>query len=190
MPMVPRMIEKVMGKPPVRHRNPELLVTIGAAYWAHILTSTDAIVVKVPNSSGDPSEKKVNIKESGLTDTISYSVGIEILRYDAQGQPMYVNDIILKKNSTAGEYFEKTYYLSENNMTEIQIVLYKGESSNPDECEKLCDFMIAGLPGGPTKGHEVRVRIGFNSLKGIIEGDAIYVPTGKKADISIARPVS
>ena len=35
MPMVHRMIESVMGKPPRQYRTPELLVTIGAAYWAH-----------------------------------------------------------------------------------------------------------------------------------------------------------
>jgi molecular chaperone DnaK (HSP70) len=37
MPMVKQMVERVMGKPPFTHKNPELLVTMGAAYWAYLL---------------------------------------------------------------------------------------------------------------------------------------------------------
>ncbi len=45
MPMVPKMIEGVMGKPPFRHGNPELLVTMGAAYWAHLLAGDTVVVL-------------------------------------------------------------------------------------------------------------------------------------------------
>ncbi len=37
MPMVKKMIQKIMGKPAIEYRNPDLLVTIGAAYRGKIL---------------------------------------------------------------------------------------------------------------------------------------------------------
>jgi molecular chaperone DnaK len=37
MPMVAKMVERVMGKSPIRHQNPGSLVRIGAAYWAHLV---------------------------------------------------------------------------------------------------------------------------------------------------------
>ncbi len=40
MPMVRKMIEGVMGRPPRQYGNPELLVTIGAAYRGHLLDGT------------------------------------------------------------------------------------------------------------------------------------------------------
>jgi molecular chaperone DnaK (HSP70) len=37
MPAIKKMLEDLTGRPPLTHRNPDLLVTIGASWWAHLL---------------------------------------------------------------------------------------------------------------------------------------------------------
>ncbi|MEK9137722.1 MAG: Hsp70 family protein, partial [Bacteroidota bacterium] len=185
MPMVKKMIESVMGKPPLQHRNPELLVTIGAAYWAHLLQEDSSVSVHVLTPGGRVESKKVTVSPGGLTDT-GYAVGVEVLRPDAQGQMTKFNAVIVPDGARYGEEFDKEFRASEDNMTEIPIMLYKGDSPNLDECEPLMMFTITDLPPDRPKGQPVKVTLGYDS-SGIIRGTAIDVNTDQKAEIVLDR---
>jgi len=184
MPMVRKMIEGVTGRPPLQHRNPELLVTIGAAYWAHLLQSGSTIVVPVAKADGTVQKTKVAV--GGLTDTTLYSVGVEVLRADGQGGVKRYNSVIIPANAEYGKEFEKEFRTAEDGMTDIPLTMYKGEAGEVTQCEQLMEFTITGLPPGRPKGQLVKVKLSFDQ-SGIIRGSAIDLATGQKVDIAIDR---
>jgi molecular chaperone DnaK len=186
MPMVRKMIEGVLGRPPMQHRNPELLVTIGAAYWAHLLEEGSVVVVPVAKSDGTVEKTPVVVKPGGLSDQTLYAVGVEVLRYDAQGEIKHYNSVIIPANSDYGKEFEKEFRTFEDGMTEIPLTLYKGEEGEVEKCEQLMEVMIPGLPPGRPKGQRVKVKLSFDA-SGIIRGSALDVATGQKVEIVIDR---
>ncbi len=186
MPMVRSMIEGVTGRPPLQYRNPELLVTIGAAYWAHLLQSGHTVPVPVPTPSGGVQTKQVSVAPGGLTDTAVYAVGIEVFRPDGQGNMQKFNAVIVPAGARYSETFEKEFRTSEDNMTEIPIVLYKGDSPNLDECEQLMEVLITGLPPGRPKGQRVKVALGYDA-SGILRGTAIDLLSNQQCEIVVDR---
>ncbi len=182
MPMVKRMVEKVLGKPPFFHRNPELLVTIGAAYWAYLL-QPDAVVQV---NTGGGQQKPLSLPTSGLTDTSVYGIGVEVLRPDGQGGYKKFNAIIAPKGSVYNKEFSRDFRTAEDNMTSINLVLYKGDTEDISECEELSQVLIAGLPPGRKRGSLVHVTVHYDD-NGILKGNAVDVETGKEASFVITH---
>ena len=184
MPMVRQMVEAKMGRPATQHGNPELLVTIGSAYWAHLLGG--GTVTKVDPTPEGPQRKTVAVTQGGITDIASYAVGVEVLRPDSQGQYARYNAVVVPSGARYGEVFDKEFRVAEDGVTEIHIVLYKGDSGNLDECEQLMAFTITGLPPGRAKGLPVKVSLGYDN-SGILRGKAIDVKTSREAEIVVDR---
>jgi molecular chaperone DnaK len=165
MPMVGAMIEGVMGKPPLQHRNPELLVTIGAAYWAHLISSGDNV---------------------GISDRTIRAVGIEVMRPDGQGGYKKFFSEVIPKGAEFGKTFEKVFETTEDDMTEVAVVLYEGDSDELEKCDRIMEVTITGLPGGRPRGQLVRVNLTFDG-SGILRGSAEDVATSKVCDIVMDR---
>jgi molecular chaperone DnaK (HSP70) len=182
MPMVKRMVSKVLGKDPFTHRNPELLVTIGAAYRAHLLQA-DAVISVV---TGGGKKVDLTVPTQGLTDTSTYGVGVEVLRPDGQGGYKKYNSIIAPAGSVYGKEFSRDFRTSEDNMTAIYLVLYKGDSEEIDECERLAEVAISGLPPGRPRGCIVHVTVHYDN-SGILQGSAVDVETGKEVSFVVDR---
>jgi molecular chaperone DnaK len=180
MPMVRKSIEGVTGKAPMQYRNPDLLVTIGAAYRAYLLESGNSIPVP-----GKKDEELV-LAPTGLTDASFYSIGIEVFRPDGKGGFGRFNAVVLPKGIIFGKEITKEFRTAEDGSTEILLVLYKGETDNIDDCERLMDFTIAGLPAGRPRGQLVRVTLGYDP-SGIVRGKAIDVSSGVECEIVIDR---
>ncbi|MGE0129082.1 MAG: Hsp70 family protein [Blastocatellales bacterium] len=188
MPMVKRMIEGVMGRPPLQHRNLDLLVTIGAAYWARLLEEGAPVYVPDPDPPDDDKGKMIPMTVGGLTDTALYAVGVEVLRPDGQGKVARFNSVVVPAGARYGEEFEKEFRTAEDNMTEIPVALHKSDADTTDidQCEPLMTFTITGLPSGRPRGQRVRVKLGYDS-SGIIRGTAVDVETDQRADIVVDR---
>lgn len=188
MPMVKRMIEGVLGRPPMQRKNPELLVTIGAAYRAHLLQPGTKIITEVPKAEGGCEVKPVGIAPGGITDIAAHSVGVEIVRPAGQGQWARFNSVILPTGVPYEKEFKKMFRTAEDDMTEIPIVLYKSQYDTPNisECERLMVFTITGLPPGRPAGQEVEVTLRYDS-SGILRGTAIDVATQKACEIVVDR---
>lgn len=185
MPMVRKMIESVTGKPPLRHKNPNLLVTVGAAYWAHLLNG-GKVVVPVPDpDTGETVSKEVTVG-GGLEDISTYPVGIEVFRKDEQGNYVKRNSVVVPTGAKYAQRFEKEFATSDDGMTEIDVILYKGESEDLDECKQLANFTITGLPEGRPKGQRVAVKLGYDE-SGILTGEAVDISSGQKVDIQWDR---
>ncbi len=159
MPSVRRMIEGVMGKAPLQYGNPELLVTIGATYWAKLLEGIDDI--------GKP-------------------VGVEVKRPDGAGGYVPANSVVIPDEAPYKKDFKRTFATTADDMTEIPIVLYEGDSENLDQCTKLMTFTITGLPAGRPAGKQIEVMIGYDE-NGIIRGTAQDLETSQAVDILIDR---
>jgi molecular chaperone DnaK len=182
MPMVARLIESALGRPPLRYQNPELLVTIGAAYRAHLLGEKGAgrespgIMQTVREADGTTTKKEVRV--GGLSD-IGRPVGVEVLR---AGVP--ANAVVVPDGSSYGQEFEKIFSTTEDGMTEIDVVLHEGSSAKLEECRKLKTFTITGLPANRPKGRPVKIIMGYDN-SGIVRGKAIDVETGVEVPIEV-----
>lgn len=181
MPMVEEMIQRLIGRPPLKHGNPELLVTMGAAYWAHVMRG--GAVEKIQRT--DDGMQKVTTKVAGLTDQSAFSVGVEVLR---GGQKR--NSVVVPRPAETEKVYQKTFSKVEDDMEEIAIILYECDqdqaTDDPANCRQLGTFVIDGLPPGGKKGEEVLVKLWFDANV-ILNGEGIDVKTGRKVDIRIER---
>jgi len=198
MPMVKEMLRTVTNVPLLEHGNPELLVTIGAAYWAFLLGDQDGnqaaptaprtIPIPVPSDDGKSTQTKDLTVERPI-DIAAYTVGVEVMRPDGQGnmKPSYC--VVVEKNSSSGQKFEKVLYKTQRGMKEISIVIYKSDepTDNLDQCTELGTFVLSGLPDGGEKGEEVLVRMWHDDNLIFLKGEAIDKKTGQKVDIEIKR---
>lgn len=178
MPAVSRMIESVMGRAPLRHKNPDLLVTVGAAYYAQLLAEGKLKVRPVGASGG--------LTVIGtITDIGAEVVGVEIVR---NGKPF--NAQIIPQDAKFGAEYRGVFATAEDNMTTIDIVLYSGpEVSDPAasaECERLTSCAISGLPPGRPRGAKVEVVLGWDG-SGILRGRAIDCQTQRAVAIEFNR---
>ena len=109
MPMVKEMIEDVTGRPPLQHGNPDLLVSMGAAYWAH-LRATGNIMVRSKDSEGKLQTTAVTADPDSLTTVSHYSVGVEAC--DSTDSSRMCNAVVLPKGSSFGEAGDaaRTFY--------------------------------------------------------------------------------
>ncbi len=182
MPMVKQMIERVMGKPPFTHKNPELLVTMGAAYWAYLLQEGATVTVTDPQ---DPANKTdVVVKQNGLTDTARYAIGVEVIRSDGQGGYKRFNSVVVPAGATYGQEFVKEFRTAEDDMTEIVVALYKGDAAELDQCEYLAEAVISGLPPDRPRGQFVKVTLSYDN-SGILRGSAVDKATGLQCELVV-----
>jgi molecular chaperone DnaK len=198
MPMVKEMLKRVTGADPMQYGNPELLVTIGAAYYAHLLKSglsATAPVQPIPNpNTGNGGQQSASpaspVPPRGgvvIIDTTAKSLGIAALRRTGNDGFSEVYAEVLPKNSRYGTSQNKDFEKVEDNMTEIEIVLYESESGDLSSSPQVATFKIEGLPPGGRKGEIVRVQIGCD-LSGFLRGSALDIKSGKSAHVEIDRP--
>lgn len=183
MPMVRRMLTAKMGKPPLQHGNPNLLVTSGAGYKAHLLQAGATVVTNVIQPDGTTQKEEVGITE--VLDIAAHAIGIGAIKVDGDGVPRTVNGVVLPAGTKYGdEPIKKLYQTTEDGMTDIPIVLYQGDSPDVDQCRRLMTFTISGLPPGRPKGQLVEVRLGYDK-NGVIRGTA--KASKKEVEIVIDR---
>ena len=198
MPIVKEMLKRITGTDPMQYGNPELLVTIGAAYYAHLLNSglsAPAVPQPAPSAGGDgtpqpgPAPATAPARSGGVViiDTTATSFGIAALRRASNGGYEEVYAEVLPKNIKYGESRSKDFEKVDDNMAEIEIVLYKSESGDLAGATQVATFKIDGLPPGGRKGEIVRVEMGCD-LNGILRGSALDVISGRAVPIEIARP--
>jgi molecular chaperone DnaK len=181
MPMVKDSVTRLMGEPPLTHKNPNLLVTIGAAYRAYLLGTPDN-----PNPPIPMRDKAIVMLPTDMVDAYK-PIGVEVVEIDGSGNIGRRENVVLVKNGAQPEeIFEREFGTAFENMTEIPLVFYEGDSKNPDECTRLADVTIDGLPSNRPAGRPVKVRLWYDR-NGIVCGQAIDVETRKNVEIKIER---
>jgi molecular chaperone DnaK len=188
MPMVRQMLTAKMGRAPLQHGNPNLLVTSGAAYKAHLLQSGATVVAEVPQPDGTRQRQDIGISE--VLDIAAHAIGIGVIQADGDGVPHLVNAVLLPAGTKYGDTpIKRLYQTTEDGMTEITIELFEGDSPDVGQCQRLMTFTISGLPPGRPKGQFVEVCLGYDK-NGVIRGSAIDKSTTKPVEIVIDRSQS
>ena len=191
MPMVKAMLKRVLGRDPFFYGNPELLVTIGAAYYAYLLKAGPTPPPPPPPTGGDGRVVTVEPPpvRTGpiviIVETTMESYGIAALRRTPQGALVEIYAEVLPKNTRYADWHQKEFGKAEDNLTEIEIVVYSGDSHDLSPATRKASFVISGLPAGGKAGELVRVQMGC--VDGVLTGSAIDLASGKVADFSVKR---
>jgi molecular chaperone DnaK (HSP70) len=190
MPMAKDSVTRLMGEPPLMHKNPELLVTVGGAYRAH-LVGTPA----VGGAAGDAeaaTQPTIQTRDGAITllpggGDLGKPIGVEVVEVDRAGNvTRRLNEVLIEAGAESGKVFEQVFGTAYDGMTEIPLIFYEGDAPDPDDCTRLADVTIEGLPPGRRAGRPVKVRLWYDR-NGIVCGQAIDVETQKEVEIKISR---
>jgi molecular chaperone DnaK len=185
MPMIKECVTRVMGEPPLHHKNPELLVALGAAYRAYLLGAG-------AGTGASKAGPVIQTRTGGVAllpggGDIGKPIGVEVVDVDVQGQvTKRQNVVLIKAGAKYEEIFEREFGAAFDGMTEIPLVFYEGDSADPDQCVRLADVTIAGLPPNRPRGVPVKVRLWYDR-NGIVCGQATDLESRKAVEIKIAR---
>ncbi|MFO1432362.1 MAG: Hsp70 family protein [Candidatus Competibacteraceae bacterium] len=183
MPMVKDCVSRVMGEAPLQHKNPDLLVTVGAAYHAYLLGATGTAAGAGPT---------IQTRDGAITllaggGDIGKPIGVEVVEVDNRGNvTRKQNVVIIRRGAQHNEVFEQEFGTAFAGMTEIPLVFYEGDSPEPEDCTRLADVTITGLPPGRSAGRPVKVRLWYDH-NGIVCGQAIDLETRQDVEIKIER---
>lgn len=190
MPMVMECVTRVMGETPLHHKNPDLLVTTGAAYRAYLIGASPEELAESGTAEG--AAPTIQTRDGAITmlpggGDIGNPVGIEVVEVDDAGNiARRENVVLIKRGAQYNEIFEQEFGTARDGMTEIPLVFYEGDSADPEECTRLADVTIEGLPPNRPAGRPVKVRLWYDR-NGIICGQAIDRESGKDIEIKIER---
>ncbi len=190
MPMIKECVTRIMGEEPLHHKNPDLLVTTGAAYRAYLMGASAA---EGPGGGKDDKGEPTIVTRNGAITMlpgggdIGNAVGVEVVTVDESNQVTGKENVVLiKKGAQYGEIFEQEFGTAFDGMTEIPLVFYEGDSADTGECTRLADVTITGLPPGRPAGRPVKVRLWYDR-SGIVSGQAIDLETKQDVEVKIQR---
>lgn len=170
MPMIARELSQEFGKPPETLGNPDEVVALGAALEA----------ARISTGRGDTSSQNA-LGGFVVYDIVSHSLGIHATRADS-GKP--INKILIPRGSKIP--CEKTYQFrtAGDNVTTIRVIIYQGESEQVNDCYRVGEFILSGLPEGRTANMPIDVTI-ICTENGIVEVRAIDVESKKEANTTV-----
>jgi molecular chaperone DnaK len=174
MPMIKRMLSGRLGRPVEFSMNPDETVALGAAIEA-------ARVQLKTGDTGLTERAKEEIANLVVFDVLSHSLGVQATRFGSQ-QP--VNKIIIQRNSRIPCEVKETFYTSTADATSVRVVVYQGESEKVEDCLRVGEFVLSGLPPGRPRGMPVVVSIICNE-NGIVEVQAVDQQTGTAAQTTV-----
>jgi molecular chaperone DnaK len=166
IPCVKRLVEETLGAVPRSLVDPDLTVARGAAIQAGLI------------------EGSINNEDLVLTDVCPYTLGTAPLEYGFFGsRPVF--DPIIPRNTTIPTEKTKIYLPATDYQTEVVIHVYQGESSDPDNNEKLGDLHLTGIPAARQGKEQSEVTFGYD-MNGILQVKASVVSTGQQVSAEIS----
>jgi molecular chaperone DnaK len=175
IPCVKALVAETLSAIPQSPVDPDLTVARGAAIQAGLL------------------EGSLSEADLVLTDVCPYTLGIAALHRGVYDDRMIFDPIILR-NTTIPTERSKLYHPAVDYQTTVRIEAYQGDSSNPENNERLGDVLLTGIP--PARHGKEPVEVTFSyDINGILQVKAAVVSTGRavSAEISTtgvrARPV-
>jgi molecular chaperone DnaK (HSP70) len=117
-----------------------------------------------------------------LRDVTGHALGIKAL--DEADMARF--SPILDKGVPLPSCLPKTFRLSEEGATEALIEVYQGDDGQDlEDCLKLAEFELTGLPPIYGKPHKVEIELRIDA-NGMLTATAYDTEGGKKADLQIA----
>ncbi|MDR3147322.1 MAG: Hsp70 family protein [Treponema sp.] len=166
IPCVKKLVEETLGAVPRSLVDPDLTVARGAAIQAGLL------------------EGSINNKDLVLTDVCPYTLGTAPLRHGLFGSRQ-IFDPIIPRNTTIPTEKAKLYSPAHDYQTTVIIDVYQGESSDPDNNERLGELNITGIPAAKSGQEQIEVTFSYD-MNGILQVKACVVSTGKQVSAEIS----
>ncbi|GHU03567.1 chaperone protein DnaK [Spirochaetia bacterium] len=165
IPCVKHLVEETLGTTPRSLVDPDLTVARGAAIQAGLL------------------EGSINNEALVLTDVCPYTLGTAPLQ-DGLFGTRKIFDPIIPRNTTIPVERSKLYHTAHDYQTEVIIDVYQGESSDPENNERLGEVELKGIPSAREGKEPVEVTFGYD-MNGILQVKASVVSTGNQVSAEI-----
>jgi molecular chaperone DnaK len=166
IPCVKRLVEETLGAVPRSLVDPDLTVARGAAIQAGLI------------------EGSINNEALVLTDVCPYTLGTAPLR-EGIFDRRQVFDPIIPRNTTIPTEKTKLYAPADDYQTSVVIDVYQGESSDPENNERLGEVRLTGIPSARQGKEQIEVSFGYD-MNGILQVKASVVSTGKQVSAEIS----
>jgi molecular chaperone DnaK len=166
IPCVKRLVEETLGVVPRSLVDPDLTVARGAAIQAGLI------------------EGSINNTDLVLTDVCPYTLGTAPLRHGIFGSRQ-VFDPLIPRNTTIPTEKAAIYTPASDYQTSVIIDVFQGESSDPDNNERLGELHLTGIPPAPQGKEQIEVSFGYD-MNGILQVKANVVSTGKQVSAEIS----
>jgi molecular chaperone DnaK len=166
IPCVKKLVEETLETLPRSLVDPDLTVARGAAIQAGII------------------EGSINNKDLVLTDVCPYTLGTAPLREGLFGSRI-IFDPLIPRNTTIPTEKSKIYTTVVDYQTSVIIEVFQGESSDPDNNERLGEIRLSGIPSARQGKEQIEVTFGYD-MNGILQVKASVVSTGKQVFAEIS----
>jgi molecular chaperone DnaK len=153
MPMIKQMLQSVSGKTLNEDLNPDEAVALGAAIQATLTKGKQegeepVIVDKTGKSIGPIVAVNSTSHTLGVTATVE--------------NKLQVCPIIPKSTEVPCKISDDSFITGADNQSSIHTDVMEGESSIPEQCNKLGAVLVPGLPPGLPRGTRVTVTFQFD----------------------------
>ncbi|MCX5884408.1 MAG: Hsp70 family protein [Proteobacteria bacterium] len=185
MPAVEALIQEIMGRPPLKHGNPELLVAMGAAYAAYLSPhlGEEKPLITTYDKAGKPIT--VDAPPENI-EIVVQPVGIEVLK-DAEHPELGTKiDPVIPGGANVGVIHKGHYAAAFDGAMAVEIVLWEGDDPDPANCIRLDSFMMHTNKPGRPKGWGITVELKYDD-SGKIVGKAMDDETKEEMQISYER---
>jgi molecular chaperone DnaK len=166
IPQVNKTVEDCLRAVPKSLVDPDLTVARGAAIQAGLLEGT------------------LNSEDLVLTDVCPYTLGIAVLHEGFHSDRLFC-DPIIPRNVTIPVEKSKIYHPAHDYQVSAQIEVFQGDSSNPENNERLGEVFLNGIPPAKKGREPLEVSFAYD-LNGILQVKARVVSTGKEVSAEIS----
>jgi molecular chaperone DnaK len=166
IPCVKRLVEETLGAAPRSLVDPDLTVARGATIQAGLI------------------EGSVNNEDLILTDVCPYTLGTAPLRDGLFGSRR-IFDPLIPRNTTIPTEKTTVYTTVADYQTSVVIEVYQGESSDPENNERLGEVRLTGIPAARQGKEQIEVTFGYD-MNGILQVKASVVSTGRQVSAEIS----
>jgi molecular chaperone DnaK len=166
IPCVKKLVEETLGAVPRSLVDPDLTVARGAAIQAGLLDGA------------------IRSEDLVLTDVCPYTLGTAPLQDGLFGKRQ-IFDPLIPRNTTIPTEKVAIYSTVADFQTEVIIDVYQGESSDPENNERLGEVHLTGIPPSRKGKEQIEVSFGYD-MNGILQVKASVVSTGKQVSAEIS----
>lgn len=202
MRQVPEYLEKLYGKKPISHVNPDEAVALGAAIQASkesVAYATLSVAttngVKKTDRSALQNQMFLSVKPAkdlgsaaflSLRETTAHAMGVVSINDDTN---RYYNEIIIPANHPRPVRAAKRFrfYTSPTSANELTLYVLQGDSPNPLDCQIPYKYIVSGIKHvtrGEQYGTVIRIQYSYDE-NGIIRVQARQ--GDETADLPIRR---
>jgi molecular chaperone DnaK len=161
MPMIQERIRAVFGVPPTSSVRPDEAVALGAAVYAARLQLEEGSALTVNTDASK------SIEALDVTDVAAHSLGVSVFETGGRRQVKF----LCERNTPLPCERSQIFYTMHPGERRIVVPILEGESPNPEECTRIGQVVIDGLPAGRPAKQPVTVTMAYDR-DGILEVQA------------------